>query len=554
MTTVAAEQLQPQGQELLVPDYRTAELGTPAHFVGLQARWEQMRVHSYPEIENATDAEAFSNSRRHTGDFLCAPETVDALLLLAQNDPALEPGHPAADAIKALGDMLGTIDDYKTTSLLEPTDEALAPASELDTTDSPTVTENNLTLVDDATALAGMRAEFYSGNMTYADYTKAYNAVRKHGTAYLAARLTDIPEDETITRYEGSELVTQNLREVATRAILKNTELEQGLGFNEQFIADLERTEALVLSLDINGATFTLPDQVTPNAQMISIVNESINLLRAQYASTFPGRRAYIIPNTGMGGNYARGVIETAGPLVADAVFGESGGVEVVRNGDATTIELTLDHPDLYLMALKRIEEHVHGAVDNRKDMVTAPKDSMSSLMIADPHSQETLLRTEDGTPMTYDVIQMLMEQSAAQILREIHDPGQRAIMKGVLDSIVVDYNPAVGFVDIHRAGISKFFALDKFYRRKGLTEDQVTTVHIGDSTVDSPGENEAEQAYIVALANSKPSHASKTEARGDRGLHTENDAIIGVINTVKGMIYSLQEIKRRRRATHKAA
>lgn len=521
MTTVAAEQLQPRGHELIVPDYRTAELGTPAHFVGLQARWEQLRVHSYPEIENKTDAEAFANSRRHTGDFLCAPETVDVLLLLAQNDPALEAGHPAADAVAALSDMMGAIDGYRERKGLES--------------------------VDDATVLASMRTQFFRGDMSYATYTHACNAVREQGTAYLAARLTDIPEGDTITRYEGANQTTQNLREVATRAVLKNTELEQGLQFNEQFIADLERTEALVLSLDINGATFTLPDQVTPNPQMISIVSESINLLRQEYAATYPGRKAFIIPNTGMGGNYARGVIETAGPLVADAVFGESGGVEVVRNGDATTIELTLEHPDLYLMALKRIEEHVHGAVYNRDAMVTAPKDSMSSLMIADPHSQETLLRTEDGTPITHDVVQMMMEQSAAEILKEIHDPGQRKIMKGVLDSIVVDYNPAVGFVDIHRAGITKFYALNKFYERQGLTEDQVTTVHIGDSTVDSPTDDEAQQAYIVALANSKQKHADKTTARGERGLHTQNDAIIGVINTVNGMINALQEVKRRR-------
>jgi hydroxymethylpyrimidine pyrophosphatase-like HAD family hydrolase len=383
--------------------------------------------------------------------------------------------------------------------------------------------------------------------MSYAQYTVAYNAIREQGTAYLATRITDIAEDETITRYDGGKQVTQLLREVATRAVLKNTELEQGVQFNEQFIADLERTQAVVLSLDINGATFTLPDQVTPNAQMISVVNEAINLLRTEYASTFPGQRAYIIPNTGMGGNYARGVIETAGPLVADAVFGESGGVEVRRNGDATSIELTLEHPDMYLMALKRIEEHVHSSVRNRDTMVTAPKDSMSSLMIADPHTGETLLETEDGTPITHDLVTMMMEQSASEILDEIRDPSQRAIMRSVLKSIVVDYNPAVGFVDIHRDGITKFYALGKFYERQGLTENDVTTVHIGDSTVDSPTDDEAHQAYIVALANSKKKHADKTAARGDRGLATQNDAIIGVINTVNGMINALQEVKRRR-------
>lgn len=521
MSTALAENLQPQDQELLLPDYRVAEVGTPAHFVGLQARWEQMRIHSYPEIENNVDAEAFANSRRHTGDFLCAPETVDAVLLLAQNDPALEPGHPAADAVQAVGDLMKSVDSYRE--------------------------RKNLQDADDATVLAHMRTQFYRGDMSYAQYTHAYNAIREQGTAYLAARITDIAQDETITRYEGGRQVTQNLREVATRAVLKNTELEQGVEFNEQFIADLERTQALVLSLDINGATFTLPDQVTPNAQMISVVNEAINLLRTEYASTFPGQRAFIIPNTGMGGNYARGVIETAGPLVADAVFGESGGVEVKRNGDATSIDLTLEHPDMYLMALRRIEEHVHGSVFNRDSMVTAPKDSMSSLMIADPHTGEPLLRTDDGTPITHDLVTMMMEESAAQILKEIHDPGQREIMRGVLGSIVVDYNPAVGFVDIHRAGITKFYALNKFYERQGLTEEDVTTVHIGDSTVDSPNDDEAHQAYIVALANSKKKHADRTAARGDRGLATQNDAIIGVINTVNGMINALQEVKRRR-------
>jgi hypothetical protein len=192
MTTALAENLQPNGQELLVPDYRTAELGTPAHFVGLQARWEQMRVHSYPEIGNETDAEAFANSRRHTGDFLCAPETVDALLLLAQNDPALEPGHPAADAITALNDMMGTVDTYRQ--------------------------KRNLQDADDATVLAHMRTQFYRGDMSYAQYTVAYNAIREQGTAYLATRITDIAEDETITRYDGGKQVTQLLREVATRA------------------------------------------------------------------------------------------------------------------------------------------------------------------------------------------------------------------------------------------------------------------------------------------------------------------------------------------------
>jgi hydroxymethylpyrimidine pyrophosphatase-like HAD family hydrolase len=514
---------QTRGPEEL--DYRTAELGSAAHYAGLKGRWEQMRVHSYPDIVNQVDAEAYANSRRHTADFLCAPETVDAVLMLAENDAALEPDSSGTLAVNALSTVMTTIDDYRSAYALES--------------------------ADDSTVLAHMRTRFYRGDMSYALYTNAFNTLREQGSAYLAARLTDIPEDDTISRYEGSKQVTQNLREVATRAIAKNTELEQGVQFGEQFIQDLMKNEALVLSLDINGATFTLPDQVTPNPQAISIVSEAIALLRHEYADTFPGKRAYIIPNTGMGGNYARGVIETAGPLIADAVFGESGGVEVTRNGDATTIGLTLEHPDLYLMCLKQIEEHVQGAVTNRNAMVTAPKDSMSSLMIADPHTQEPLLRTEDGTPITHDVVTMMKEQKAAEILREIRDPNQQALMKSVLDSIIVDYNPAVGYVDIHREGISKFYALKQFYERIGLTEDQVTTVHIGDSTVDSPSDNEAQNAYIVALANSKKKHANKTADRGERGLHTQNDAIIGVINTVNGMIAALQEVKRRRVFAH---
>ena len=528
MTTVAAEQLQPHGQEYVMPDYRTIETGTPAYFAALQNRWDTMRVTSYPEIDNPTDAEAFANSRRHTGDFLCAPETVDAVLQLAQEDQTLEAGQPAAEAVNALATMMGSIDTFRD--------------------------QNGLANADDATVLAKMRTRFYRGDMTYAMFTQAFNTIREQGTAYLASRMNDIPADQTIDRYDGARRTSQNLREVAARAILKNVELEQGLQMNETFIQDLETTQALVLSLDINGATFTLPDQVTPNAQMISVVNEAINLLRHEYADTYPGQRAFIIPNTGMGGNYARGVIETAGPLISDAVFGESGGVEVVRNGDATSIELTLDHPDVYLMALKRIEQRVHGAVANREDMVTAPKDSMSSIMVRDPHTGGTLLRTEDGTDITEDHVRMMLRECAAEMLDEAEDPTYRAQLQVVLGKIVADYNPAVGFVDIHLAGVSKFFALNKFYERKGLTEADVTTVHIGDSTVDSPADNEARRAHIVALSNSKSKHSQKTAARGERGHHTQNEAIIGVINTVNGMIGALQEVKRRRAAAKIAA
>jgi hypothetical protein len=537
MTTGSAEQLQLRGYEpVLDPflNYRTAEIGTSEYFMGLQARWKEMRIHSYPEIQDPVDAEAFARSFRCTGDLLCAPETVDALLHLAQNDPNLAPGHPAVVAIEALDGMFRAIDNYK--------------ASRLKPEDYPNTTERPPKPLDDATALAGMFTDFYlGGNNCYADYIEAYNALRKFGTEYLTVRLCDIPEGDSIPRYEEGEIQERNLREVVTRAILKNTELEQGVGFNEEFITDLESTQALVLSLDINGATFTLPDQVTPNPILASIVNQLIHQLRQEYADTFPGRRAYIIPNTGMAGNYARGVIETAGPLIPDAVFGESGGVEVVRNGDATGIELTLDHLDMYLWVLRQIKQNILRSVQNTEAIVTAPKDSMISLMVRNERTDAPLLFTEDGTPMTEEVINSIMEQTKDRILRDIDDSAQREIIKCVLDNIELSYNPAVKFVDIHHAGVSKFSALNKFCKQRGLEEKDATVVHIGDSTVDSPNDGEAPLAYIVALANSKPKHAEKTASRGHRGLATRNDAIIGVITTIKGMINALQEIRRRR-------
>jgi hypothetical protein len=532
-----------------VQDYRSLERGTPEYFAALRQRWEGFRMNGYPVIEDETDSEAFANSARHSGDFLAAPETIDAVLAIAEQDPELLPGssdqaaQAGYEAVTAVDTLLRTIDTAR---------EDLGSAD-----------------MDDHTVLTTVRLMAEMGDATYSRYSGAYATVRSRGTEYLASRLNDIPEDAVTESTADGVRRTRSVRELAVRALERNTELdpENGVDFGPGFIEELERTKALILSLDINGATFTLPDQVTPNPRMISVCNEAINLLRWKYQQVFPGKRAHVVPNTGMGANYARGVIETAGPMVPDAVFAESGGVRLIRDGDATRSELTMEHAGLYRIAIEHIEERLRGAVANQGDMVTAPKDSMTSLMVRNPHTQEVLLKTHDGEELSEQLIAMQVEQWKAELLETTGgDPQLRAQLEGVLGQIIVNYNSAVGFVDIHDRRVHKFTALEQYIRELGpvdtiegedipvgIDPEDVTVVHVGDSSVDAPPPGEAESMYIVPLGNRKESMMRKLEGH-ERTVEAKNEAIVGVVTTVVGMINALKTVEARRRAARAAA
>ncbi len=119
-------------------------------------------------------------------------------------------------------------------------------------------------------------------------------------------------------------------------------------------------------------------------------------------------------------------------------------------------------------------------------------------------------------------------------------------LMKSKLNPL---FNATAGYMDIGHGDLNKISTLFHEVEKDGFKPEEILAIHIGDSSTDiipetetGPGEiNEgADQAYLIALANSSTSlkdAVKRRHTRGHAGILTAREAILGVSDTIMGIL-----------------
>ncbi len=166
----------------------------------------------------------------------------------------------------------------------------------------------------------------------------------------------------------------------------------------------------------------------------------------------------------------------------------------------------------------------------------------------------DKLSGTEDDLlPEVTAAIQKIIDDSddhRAHRMKEVSEALETIVL--MKTKLLPRFNATAGFMDIGHGDLNKFSTLVNEIRKDGFDPQNMLIIHVGDSSTDILPEDQtgkgeinegANQAYLVALANSSESLLKAVEKRGKTGfggIRTSREAILGLSDTILGILRAI--------------
>lgn len=389
----------------------------------------------------------------------------------------------------------------------------------------------------------------------------------------------------------------------------KYEQIVNGLDFGPGFVEDIKnpKTKAIVLSLDFNS-TWNRGESY-PSQPLVGRAVHELEALSHAVRTQLPDTKLYVVINTGRPSMYIWGALEALKPMKEMRVFAlaESGGaiLEQIHDGrfeaavpDSENWQIALE--DLRAGLAKQIRGRMH--VEPKQSMLSI----QIAKKVEGDLPPEYLLRTKDGSSVDEKwferEVEAFIDKRIAELRRTIAKKADQlehaedireilqkapvidtsgvwnaenvsdlltegaslqAVLAKYLDddlrvanqeyqtmlllkkSLVVDFNPTAGFVDIHHEDLNKYSTLREQLAKRDIHHSEAVILHIGDSTTDIMPEKDtaedqpnagADRVYLVGVANSNKKMQEAVARRGTRGKMAARDSVLALIDMIKGM------------------
>jgi len=379
--------------------------------------------------------------------------------------------------------------------------------------------------------------------------------------------------------------------EHAQAAIQEHEQTQKGLRFPIEFIEQIQKTKALVLSLDWNS-TFNI-NESWGNPHLISRFSSLIHLLSQRFHQIFPEKDLFVIINTGRPGLYAWAAIESLSPIadVRQIGIAESGGIVLQEGITSSEFVVAVDHPQIWKKELSNLKTHLFSKIDNATESVhVEPKDSMLSIKIANKNTSpdRSMLHHTKGItsqPITPEWINKATQEFIHDRLEDLqkqiknltitikhddqdnndNDDGNQTALTNHLaklnknlqvietmeSKLVCDYNPTAGYIDIRNSDLNKYSTILRELAKRNIAPEQATVIHVGDSSTDLIPEDQtgsgeinqgADNVMLIGVANSSENLRKAIARRHTphRGKLTFRPSILGLMDTILGLTNAL--------------